>query len=175
MAAAYAVSSYPDADTLDEHKDDGPFDGRTRLGALSNVGYQQARYNVATMRQAGLSSPIVWIDVEPVPVFEWSGDKQANAAVVVGAARGYTDSGYPVGTYSTPALWDAVVGDLRMDVPEWRAAGQTSQAEALRRCEGDWSFGGGPGVLGQWVADSRDLNVTCPGTSSQMYRWFHQY
>jgi hypothetical protein len=175
MAAAYAVNSYPDAQTLAEHGDDGPFDGRDRLGALRNVGYQQARFNIATMRSAGLSSPIVWMDVEPVPVFEWSSDREANAAVVVGAARGYTDAGYPIGTYSTPALWEGVVGDLRLDVPEWRAAGQTSMAEALRRCEDDWTFAGGPGVLGQWVEDGRDRNVTCPGTSSQMYRWFHQY
>ncbi len=175
LAAAYAVNSYPDASTLARHRADGPFDGGTRLGALSNVGYQQAKYNLSTMRRAGLDTPIVWLDVEPVPIFEWSSDTTANAAVVRGAARGYTDAGYRIGAYSTQALWQTVVGDLRLNIPEWRAAGQTSREEALRRCGRDRMFQGGDAVLGQWVEASRDFNVTCPGTAPQMHRWFHQY
>ena len=68
-----------------------------------------------------------------------------------------------------------MVGDLALDVPEWRAAGQTSRAEALRRCRDDWVIQGGKGVLGQWVEGGRDLNVTCPGASTAVRRWFHQY
>lgn len=176
MAAAYAVNSYPDAQTLEKYGNDGPYDGSARLGALRNVGYQQALFNLGTMNAAGLVTPIIWLDVEPVPIFEWSDDKVANAAVVEGAARGYTDAGYQIGTYSTPLLWDTVVGDFTLGgVPEWRAAGQTSKEEALERCGSDWSFQGGPGVIGQWVADNRDLNVTCPGAAKQMFRWFAQY
>ncbi len=139
------------------------------------LGRRQAEFNIATMKKVGLESPIVWLDVESVPHFDWSGDKQANAAVVRGAAQGYTDAGYTVGTYSTPYLWQSVVGDLALHVPEWRAAGQTSRAEALRRCRRDWIIQGGKGVLGQWVESGRDRNVTCPGASAQMLRWFHQY
>jgi hypothetical protein len=36
-------------------------------------------------------------------------------------------------------------------------------------------FQGGKSVLAQWVQDGRDINVTCPGTSVEMTRWFHQY
>lgn len=175
MAAAYAVSSFPDAPTLRRYGDRGPHDGSTRLGALRNVGYQQARFNLRTMERAGLRSPIVWIDVEPVPVFEWSPDPVANAAVVLGAARGYTEAGYAIGAYSTQYLWETVVGDLRLGVPEWRAAGETSRAEAVRRCGPAYSFQGGEAVLGQWVEASRDRNVTCPGVSAELFRWFHQY
>ena len=175
LAAAYSVVSYPESQHLAAYADKGPFDGGTRLGALSNVGYQQARFNLATMRRAGLESPIVWLDVEPVPEFDWPADTTANAAVVRGAARGYTDAGLAIGTYSTQALWEHVVGNLALHVPEWRAAGQTSREEALRRCGPDRMFQGGKGVLGQWVQDGRDMNVTCPGTSSQMLRWFHPY
>ena len=39
----------------------------------------------------------------------------------------------------------------------------------------DWVIQGGTGVLGQWVEGQRDRNVTCPGASAQMPRWFHQY
>lgn len=176
MAAAYAVNSYPDEETLATYGSRGPHDGSTRLGALRNVGYQQALFNLETMNAAGLLTPIIWLDVEPVPIFEWSADKKANAAVVEGAARGYTDAGYAIGAYSTPLLWDTVVGDFTLGgIPEWRAAGETSQAEALERCGSDWSFQGGPGVIGQWLEDNRDRNVTCPGASKQMFRWFAQY
>jgi hypothetical protein len=176
MAAAYAVNSFPDEQTLERYGDQGPFDGSTRLGALRNVGFQQAMFNLATMQAAGLTTPIIWLDVEPVPIFEWSADQEANAAVVVGAVRGYTDAGFQVGAYSTPLLWETVVGDFTLGgVPEWRAAGQTSMAEALERCREEWSFQGGPGVLGQWVEENRDRNVTCPGASKQMFRWFSQY
>ena len=175
MAAAYAVASFPDDRAIAEHRDTGPYDGGTELGALANTGYQQALANVVTMRAAGLASPVVWVDVEPVPDFEWSSDPVANAAVVEGAVDGYTDAGYAVGIYSTPALWSGVVADLALGLPEWRAAGETSRAEARERCGEDWSIQGGRAVLGQWLEDRRDHNVTCPGASAQMGRWFQQY
>ncbi|CAN5465946.1 hypothetical protein BH09ACT12_BH09ACT12_36590 [soil metagenome] len=175
MAAAYSVVSYPEPDRLTEHADDGPYDGGTRLGALANNGYAQADFNLSTMRSSGLLSPIVWIDVEPVPDFAWSADRVANAAVVEGMARGYREAGFAVGVYSTPYLWDVVVGDLSLGVPEWRAAGQTSRAAALATCASDRDIQGGAAVLGQWVEAGRDMNVTCPGVGLAMEQWFHQY
>lgn len=175
MAAAYAVISTPRQGDLETYGGKGPYDGGTRLGALSNVGYQQSKFNVRTMRGAGLQTPVVWLDVEPVPEFDWPADPTANAAVVRGAARAYTDAGYRIGAYSTQALWQGVVGDLVLKIPEWRAAGQTSRSEALRRCGTDRMFNGGRAVLSQWVEADRDQNVTCPGTSGEMARWFHQY
>jgi hypothetical protein len=175
LVSAYSVISGPTRFTPDNAERSGPFDGDTRLGALSNIGYQQARFNVATLKRIGFVTPIVWLDVEQVPHFEWSSDTEANAAVVRGAARGYEDAGYAIGTYSTPYLWESVVGNLALRAAEWRAAGQTSRDEALRRCRGDWVIQGGQAVLGQWVEAGRDMNVTCPGASAQMLRWFHQY
>lgn len=176
MISAYAVGSYPDASTVDLHGGNGPFDGGSDSGRLSNTGYQQALYNVEAMRETGLRTPVVWIDVEPVPTFEWSADLEANAAVVRGLARGYRDQGYRIGIYSTPHLWQTVVGDFSLGgVPEWRAAGQTSRTEALSRCSRAWSVQGGPAVMGQWVADNRDHNLTCPGISQDLGRWFHAY
>ncbi|MBZ5741159.1 hypothetical protein [Nocardioides mangrovi] len=175
LAAAYAVVSQPDASAIAEHGTDGPFDGTTELGSLANTGYQQALANVATMRRAGLASPVVWLDVEHVPDFEWSSDVTANAAVVQGAARGYQDAGYHAGVYSTPSLWSDVVGDLALGLPEWRAAGQTSREEALDRCGDDWRIQDGDAVLAQWVEDRRDLDVTCPGAAARLGRWFTQY
>jgi hypothetical protein len=175
MIAAYAVGSFPDAATVAQHGTSGPFDGSAPLGALRNTGYQQARYNATSMLLTGLETPIVWIDVEPVPDFEWSADPVANAAVVEGLARGYREAGYRIGVYSTPYLWEQIVGDFSLGVPEWRAAGETSMEEALSRCGDDWVIQGGSGVLGQWVEDGRDRNLTCPGVSADLDRWFHQY
>jgi hypothetical protein len=176
LVSVYAVSSYPSAETLKKYGADGPYDATDRLGRLRNVGYQQARFNIGTMGQVGVVSPIVWIDVEPVPNFDWSTDLQANAAVIEGVARGYTDAGFAIGVYSTPHLYRRVVGDLELGgVPEWRAAGQTSRAEALNRCGPDWSIQGGTAVMGQWVEQQRDLNLTCPGIAADLGRWFHRF
>jgi hypothetical protein len=175
MAAAYSIVSYPDRRTLNDLGDQGPFAGGTRLDALRNVGYQAALYNIATMRRAGLQSPVIWIDVEPVLHFEWSPDLRANAAVVEGVARGYEDGGYRIGFYSLASLWSRSVGDLRFGAPEWRPAGSRGLEEALNRCGDDWSFQGGQAILGQWVEDGRDRNVTCPGAVTDLAHWFHQY
>ena len=88
--------------------------------------------------------------------------------MVRGAARGYTDAGFAIGAYSTQALWEHVVGDLRLGIPEWRAAGQTSRAEALAALRAGADVPGRRAVLGQWVEAGRDMNITCPGTSP---RW----
>lgn len=176
LVSVYAVSSYPSAATLRDEGANGPYDASTRLGQLKNVGYAQARFNIGTMATVGLLSPIVWIDVEPVPVFEWSDDLRANAAVIEGVARGYVDAGFRIGVYSTPSLYERVVGDFDLGgVPEWRAAGQTSKAEALNRCGDDWSIQGGTAVMGQWVEAQRDQNVTCPGIAADLGRWFHRF
>ena len=175
LAAAYSVVSFPDDATLARWRDRGPFPGQTRLGGLRNVGYQAALYNLDTMRRAGLQSPVIWIDVEPVIGFDWSADVVANAAVVQGMERGYRDAGFRTGYYSIGSLWTRVVGGLRSGAPEWRPAGSRGLGEALRRCGDDWSFGGGPGVLGQWVEDGRDRNVICPGAMPDLGQWFHRY
>lgn len=138
-------------------------------------GYQQALFNLQTMRAVGVQSPSVWVDVEPVPAFDWPADTAANAEVVKGAVQAYQDHGMKVGLYSTPSLWQRVVGDLRLGLPEWRAAGQTSSQEAVRRCGAATSFQGGTAVLTQWVDAGRDRDLTCPGSAGALSLWFHQY
>jgi hypothetical protein len=175
LAAAYSVVSYPDARTLAQLRDRGPYAGSSRLGALRNVGYQAALFNIDTMRRVGFRTPVVWVDVEPVTHFDWSSDVVANGAVVQGMARGYRDAGFRIGFYSLGSLWTEVVGSLRFGEPEWRPAGSRGLREALRRCGDDWSFQGGRAVLGQWIEDRRDRNVTCPGAMPNLREWFHQY
>jgi hypothetical protein len=175
LAGAYSVISYPEKRHFAEFGDQGPFEGRSTLGRLANIGYQEALFNLRTMQAADLQVPAVWLDVEPVTHFEWTADPEKNAAVVRGAAKAYADQGLTVGVYSTVSLWQRVVGDLRLGLPEWRAAGETSRAEALRRCRPDRMFQGGTAVLTQWVEAGRDRDVTCPGGSTYLSLWFHQY
>ncbi len=175
LVGAYAVHSRPDPATVARLKDQGPYDGATPLGAQRNTGYQQAMFAAAQMRAAGLRAPFVWVDVEPVPGVDWGPGLRANAAVVEGAVRGYRASGLDVGFYSTPLLWRTVVGDRTFGLPEWRAAGQTSRGEALRRCETDWSFQGGPAVMGQWVQDGRDRDLTCPTATGRLTDYFGRH
>jgi len=172
--ASYSVLSYPDAATLEQHGVGGPYEPGTPDGLLRNVGWAQARSNIESMVRTGLETPMVWLDIESVPGFDWSADTAANAAVVQGAARGYNDAGYRIGVYSTPFLWDQIVGDLALGVPEWRPAGPSSRAAAEARCGDDWGIQGGAAVLVQWVEQQRDLNVTCPRMPGTLGDWFHQ-
>jgi hypothetical protein len=174
--AAYSVVSYPSDADLTTYGATGPYPSNTAIGRLKNVGYAQATYNVGSLGASGLQTPIVWLDVENVPDFDWPrNNAENNAAVVQGAAKGYADAGYSVGVYGTPTIWRGIVGSLRLgaDVPEWRAAGQTSAAEAAARCGADWSIQGGRAVLGQWVEKRRDRNLICPGVAG-LDAWFHQ-
>ena len=160
LVAAYSVISWPDEAAQEQY------------GGLQEAGHAQAQFNLQSMKAAGLESPIIWLDVEQVPHYEWSASTPANAEVVLGAAQGYLEAGYRVGVYSTPAIWSGLVGNLDLGVPEWRAAGQTSRAEAESRCGKDWVIQGGEAVLAQWVEDARDRNVTCPGGEARLGEFF---
>lgn len=175
QVASYSVLSYPDAATLEAYGGRGPHDAGTPEGLLRNVGWAQALFNIESMLATGLETPMVWLDIESVPGFDWSADTAANAAVVQGAARGYTDAGYRIGVYSTPYLWQQIVGDLALGVPEWRPAGPSSRAAAEARCGDDWVIQGGAAVIVQWVEQRRDLNVTCPRMPGTLTDWFHRF
>ena len=121
---------------------------------------------MASMQQAGLAVPFVWVDVEPYPTHPWSGPVLANRQVVRGVVRAYEDAGYRVGFYSYDGGWRAVVGSWRKPAyPAWVPVGPVAQRADSRRgpvCAGR-AFSGGPVLLAQWVQDSRDRDVTCCG------------
>lgn len=176
-AAAYSMTTFPTSRQLATYGTSGPYSAATYPGKLANAGFAQARFNVASMRAAGLSSPIVWVDVESYAVAPWTSDKAANKAVVDGVVRGYTMAGYKVGFYSTPYMWATVVGTTRYLLPEWRTAGARGQSVAIARCAGASSFQGGAAVLSQWWAASVDHDITCPSanTTRLLGTYFHKY
>jgi hypothetical protein len=162
--AAYSMTTFPTAAQRSAYGATGPWSAATRGGRLRNAGYQQAMFNVASMRTTGLAVPFVWVDVEPYPTHPWSGDVLANRQVVRGVVRAYQDQGYGVGFYSYDNGWRAVVGSWRKPgFPAWVPVGPVSNglSVASRRCAAP-SFSGGPVLLAQWVQDARDRDVTCP-------------
>lgn len=176
-ASTYAVATYPTPGQLTRYSDAGPRSDSTLRGQLFNTGYAQAEINVATMRDAGLDSPAVWVDVEPVsPPSPWSSRPLANKAVVDGVLAAYRDAGLEVGFYSVQTLWVDIMSNTRYRLPEWRSAGPTSRARALEMCSSG-RFQGGPAVIGQWWDDDRDYNVLCPGTPAAevLDRWFTKF
>jgi hypothetical protein len=176
-AAAYAFATYPNRAQVRRYRHRGPYDGRRHLGALANTAHAAARYNVATMQRHGFTTPHVWLDVEPSSSRPWSGRRAWNRTVVHAWVRAYREAGYTVGFYSTTHLWRAIVGRLRMRLPEWRTAGPVSPGAALARCRSGDSFQGGPAVIAQWWTDHRDFDRICPGPSraTTMARYFHRW
>lgn len=163
--SAYSMTTFPTASQRAAYGRSGPWSAATRAGRLRNAGYQQALFNVASMRATGLVVPFVWVDVEPYPTQPWSHDVLANRQVVRGVVRAYQDTGYGVGFYSYDNGWRTVVGAWRKPAyPTWVPVGPVShgRARAAAQC-GRPSFSGGPVYLSQWVQDARDRDVTCPG------------
>ena len=161
--SAYSMTTFPTAAQLSTYGGSGPWLPTSRGARLRNAGYQQAVFNVASMRQAGLAVPFVWVDVEPYPTHPWSGSVLANRQVVRGVVRAYEDAGYRVGFYSYDGGWRAVVGSWRKPAyPAWVPVGpvRNGRSVAIARCARP-SFSGGPVLLAQWVQDARDRDVTC--------------
>ena len=165
--AAYAVVTYPTRWQLRTYGEAGPYDAGSATGRLRNTGWAQARQNVDALRQVGLASPIVWMDVEPVSSpAPWTRRVAANRAVLEGAIDAYRDAGLRVGFYSTPSMWQDIVGRVRYGLPEWRTAGLSTRRAALGRCRGP-DFQGGPAVLTQWYTARQDFDTLCPGRPAE--------
>jgi peptidoglycan hydrolase-like protein with peptidoglycan-binding domain len=175
--ATYAMTTYPTTRQVAFYGPRGPYKGSGWASRLANTGHAQARYNLALMRQAGLVSPIMWVDVEPYAVARWSSSKTANKAVLDGVLRGYRTAGIKVGVYSTKALWTGIVGSARYRLPEWRTAGPRTMATAGGRCAASYSFQGGSAVLAQWWTSNVDYDMTCPSsnTPALLNTYFHKY
>jgi hypothetical protein len=172
QTAAYAVASYPTAWQLRHYAYSGPYSGSTTTSRLRNVGYAQARANVATLRSVSLAVPHVWVDVESYPFRPWSRSLTANRAVVRGALKAYADAGLTTGIYSTPLQFAQIAGRVTWALPEWHTAGPRGAATALARCA-EGSFTGGPIVLSQWWTSRADHDLTCPAaTQTAFWRYF---
>ncbi|WP_377959667.1 FG-GAP-like repeat-containing protein [Arthrobacter flavus] len=162
----YTMAGYPTATQLSTYGSRGPWGSNTRAGRLSNVGYSEARFAVASMNRIGFRPPVVWIDVEPRPAQPWPASTTAqqrdNRLIIEGLMRGLRDAGFSYGLYSYTSGWAEITGSWWLPgVPVWATAGRLDYpTEALDRC---WqpSFSGGRVYLSQWYDDTRDYDLTC--------------
>lgn len=165
-AHAYGMATYPTAAQLTQYGSTGPWRTTTLAGRLSNVGYAEAKYAVASLQRIGWRPPVVWIDVEPRPKQPWPAGTAAkralNRAIIEGFMRGLSDSSFSYGLYSYTNGWNEIVGAWKLpNVHVWATAGRLDYpSEALDRCT-QASFSGGPVRIAQWYDDTRDYNRTC--------------
>ncbi len=165
---AYTFAAFPTTAQLTTHGSSGPWSSSTRAGRLSNVGYAEAMYAVATVRGVpGWTPRMVWIDVEPRTAQPWpsatSAQRRDNRLVIEGLMRGLRTAGFSYGVYSNSSGWQSITGSWRLPgVPVWATAGLLDYPnEALDRCTQP-SFSGGKVYLAQWWLDNtRDFDRTC--------------
>jgi hypothetical protein len=157
---AYLVPSFPTAADL-RAADRGPWGlcGTDRVCRLRTDGARQAADAVAVMRQAGLSVPMLWVDVEFRHTHSWMSADASNRHVLEGVFRGLRDSGLTYGVYTTGYMWHSIVGAWRVPVPNWLPSGSGDPAAARRMCR--TTATGGRTWLGQYTREW-DENVTCP-------------
>lgn len=174
--AAYAFTTFPHDWQVRRLGDTGPYNGRRWLGRVQNTAWKTAIFNIRTMREHDFRSPHIWIDVEASSSRPWTGNKQWNRAVLDAWIKAYRDSGHTVGIYSSRYIWQGIMGQHRMGLPEWRTAGPASPRAALARCR-ERSFQGGHGILAQWWDNRRDYDRMCPGFQGQatMRRFFVKF
>ena len=173
---AYLVPSYPTSAQI-AAANTGPFGACAvddRACRLGNDGASQAVDALETMRREGVPSPMVWVDVEFRHVQPWSRSHSANAQVVKGVLEGLISAHMAFGIYTTSYMWSHIVGDIRVNAPNWLPAGSGDPADARARC-------GSTGTGGvTWIAQYThhfDQNLTCPvldatpGHHGPLYRW----
>ena len=146
----YSNSSYPTRAQLATYGGTG-----TLATRLYRTGLAEARFNLASMHRAGLATaPMMWMDVEPVNNWPWSGNAANNNHVIDGIIAGYHAAHMSVGIYSYRYGWGQITGGRRFPgLPTWVPLGHCS----------DRSFSGGPVWMTQTVSGHSDLDALCPG------------
>ena len=175
-AAPYAVIAYPVPALLTKYGHQGPYRGDTLNSRLRNVGWNEAQFNLASMRKVGLSAPVIWADVEVTHKNPWSSSRSGNKAVFDGVLAAYKAAGFKVGLYATRSQWASIMGSPRYGLAEWHTTGPSSLTTAKKACTAT-SFNGGRTVLAQWWTTLNDYNVMCPGYDSvaAMKQYFHKF
>jgi peptidoglycan hydrolase-like protein with peptidoglycan-binding domain len=165
---AYAIMTYPSGRQLAWYGGAG-----TAATRLARVGRLEAAYNLANMHRAGLRSPMVWVDAEPVDGAPWSANAAANNAVIDGVITGYKAGGVRVGIYSYGNAWKAITGGRALPkVPTWVPVGHKGQAVAGATCA-LVSYAASKPWLTQWTDGVRDYDRTCPGITGKAAKGNH--
>ena len=148
-ASVYSIVTYPTPAQLVTYGGTGSLTTRAY-----RVGVAQARFNLDTMRRAGLARvPMAWVDVEPVRGWPWSASHAANNVLVDGVLAGYRAAGMRTGLYSYRSGWNEITGGRQLpSIPTWVPLSTCAKA----------SFSGGPVWMTQTTSNGSDFDTTCP-------------
>ncbi len=137
-----------------------------------NYGYQAAQYAFAYATNAGITSPIWWLDIEEAN--SWSASTTVNDATIQGAIDYMNAQNTRVGIYSMPYMWNDIagstfvptqtIGGQAVSIPLWFPIGITSIVGALNACTTKSPFiAGSPIWLVQYETSSTaiDQNTSC--------------
>jgi hypothetical protein len=171
LAASYVRVTYPTNPEFARYGGRGPYGTRTFSRRLMNVGWAQATYWATVLASSGLTSRMVWVDVETTDHgAQWSGRTADNLAVIRGLLAGLAHAGLRTGIYTTSAKWREITGGVRLGQPEWRTVGPDTPAVALRVCSRP-GWQGSPVVLAQYYTQgqtSTDYDLLCPSITGTL-------
>lgn len=113
-------------------------------------------YNYALSQN--VTGNIWWLDVQIISA--WSKDKSLNAQVLLGAIAFFKKNELPVGLSTTPYQWNAVVGDLQTNLPNW-IPGMTNREIAADFCKSGSSYSGGYVKQLAYIANGFEMVYAC--------------
>ena len=182
QVAAYVFPTYPTNAEYATYGSKGPYSTKTVQGRLMNVGWAQAAYWVAVKKAAGLTTPMVWIDVEKRSnLLRWTTrPADRNVPVVKGLVAGLAKAHLRAGVYTPTAHWAEIMGGARLGLPEWRTVGPLTATDAWALCNRP-SVQGGEVLLTQYYtslpANNYDYDVMCPllRRGGRLTKYFTRY
>jgi hypothetical protein len=178
LVAAYVIPTYPTNADFARYGGSGPYGTASFASRLSNVGWQQAAYWVQVKRAAGLSTPMVWVDIEQKKqALPWpASPARQNLPVIRGLLAGLRHAGLRTGIYSPASHWQEITGGVRLGLPEWRTVGGGTAAQAYATCAKP-GVQGSPILLAQYYSPTVDYDVLCPvaRTGNRLRTYFTQY
>jgi hypothetical protein len=131
--------------------------------AAYDTGWALAAGALDTVRRAGASPVMWWLDVETAD--DWSCaavcDTNADAQLIQGAVDQMHAHGARVGVYSNPRQWRILVGGWKPRLPTWTTAYDDPRPGS--HCGSGDSFTGGPVVLVQSSPLGYDPDYSCGG------------
>ncbi|MCU1676185.1 MAG: hypothetical protein JWM93_943, partial [Frankiales bacterium] len=142
---------------------------------LKNSGYAQAEWDMAQLAAAGVSLPMIWVDIEHQPRLggtrAWTKNVMNNRAVLTGVFAYLREHHIRIGVYSYPNGYREIVGAWNLSYPEWIPTGTHLPYDRYVRCSKP-GFSTGP----VWITQSTRLiraydiddDTICPAAARAM-------
>jgi hypothetical protein len=126
---------------------------------LLHDGANQATDALRTMHRVHMRSPMLWLDIEFRSSHSWLRNRHYNRAVVEGMVMRLRAAHQRIGVYTTSYMWHHIVGNYRLNVPQWLPSGLTSARHTKPMCR--QTATGGRTWLVQYTRHL-DEDLTCP-------------